>query len=153
MSSGLTWSERANWGLLIGGGAMELVAVLFVVIESQVAEIRLTFIVTGVIMAASGLLLLRMGWGSDDAGADDRRIRENGIAGRATVVAVRPTGVVVKNRPQVSLPGVVPTRCGRARLHRCGLRSRIGTCSRWVPTRPHDPIPLRTSEPHAGRCP
>jgi hypothetical protein len=112
--SGLTWSERANWGLLIGGIAMEVAAVAFFVIAWAASIIRVSFIVTGVIMALGGLLLLVLGWGNDEEKDDDERIRNSGISGSATVEAVQPTGVVVHRQPQLAmqlrlhLPGKPP---------------------------------------------
>lgn len=112
--SGLTWSERANWGLLIGGIAMEVAAVAFFVIAWAASIIRVSFIVTGVIMALGGLLLLVLGWGNDEEKDDDERIRNSGISGSATVEAVQPTGVVVRKQAQLAmqlrlhLPGKPP---------------------------------------------
>jgi len=102
-SSGLTWSERANWGLLIGGIAMEAAAILFLVIAWAASIVRVSFIVTGVIMALGGLLLLVLGWGNDEEKDDDERIRNSGISGSATVEAVQPTGVVVRKDPQLAM--------------------------------------------------
>jgi hypothetical protein len=112
--SGLTWSERANWGLLIGGIAMEVAAVAFFVIAWAASIIRVSFIVTGVVMALGGLLLLVLGWGNDEEKDDDDRIRNSGISGSATVEAVQPTGVVVHKQPllamqlRLHLPGKPP---------------------------------------------
>jgi len=112
--SGLSWSERANWGLLIGGIAMEVAAVAFFIIAWAAAIIRVSFIVTGVIMALGGLLLLVLGWGNDEEKDDDDRIRSTGVAGSATIEAVQATGVVVHKQPQLamqlrlSLPGKPP---------------------------------------------
>jgi hypothetical protein len=101
--SGLTWSERANWGLLIGGIAMEAAAIAFFVIAWAASIVRVSFIVTGVIMALSGLLLLVLGWGNDEEKDDDERIRNSGISGSATIESVQPTGVVVHKQPQLAM--------------------------------------------------
>jgi hypothetical protein len=112
--SSLSWSERANWGLLIGGIAMEAAAVAFLVIAWAAPILRVSFIVTGVIMALGGLLLLVLGWGNDEEKDDDDRIRTSGTAGSATVEEVQPTGVVVHKRPELAmqlrlhLPGKPP---------------------------------------------
>ncbi|MFL5766430.1 MAG: hypothetical protein ACJ758_01125 [Actinomycetota bacterium] len=112
--SSLSWSERANWGLLIGGIAMEVAAAAFLVIAWAAPVIRVSFIVTGVIMALGGLLLLVLGWGNDEEKDDDERIRNAGITGNATIEAVQPTGVVVHKQPQLAiqlrlhLPGKPP---------------------------------------------
>src|ERR1044071_3156135 len=100
--SGLTWSERANWGLLIGGIAMEVAAVAFLAIAWAEPIIRVSFIVTGVIMAAGGLLLLVLGWGNDEEKEDDERIESGGIPGTATIEAVQPSGVKVHKREQLA---------------------------------------------------
>src|SRR4051812_4819814 len=111
---GLTWSERANWGLLIGGIAMEAAAIAFFVIAWAASIVRVSFIVTGVIMALSGLLLLVLGWGNDEEKDDDERIRNSGISGSATIESLQATGVVVHKQPQLAmqlrlnLPGKPP---------------------------------------------
>src|SRR4051812_726744 len=129
---GLTWSERANWGLLIGGFAMEAAAILFFVIAWAASIIRVSFIVTGVIMALGGLLLLVLGWGNDEEKDDDERIRNSGISGSATVEAVQPTGVVVHKQPQLSMSSGSISRGSRPTSSRtrrsCRRRSR--KCSR-----------------------
>jgi len=121
---GLTWSERANWGLLIGGFAMEAAAILFFVIAWAASIIRVSFIVTGVIMALGGLLLLVLGWGNDEEKDDDERIRNSGISGSATVEAVQPTGVVVHKQPQLAM---------QLRLHLSGKPPYLITHKEVVP--------------------
>ncbi len=103
MSSGLTWSERANWGLLIGGAIMSACSLGFFVIAALQPELRVSFIITGVLMLGGGVLMLVLGWGNDEMGEDDRRIRSIGMHGTASVFAFRPTGEVVKKRPRMEL--------------------------------------------------
>src|SRR5205814_10665011 len=97
------WREPANWGLLIGGAVVEVAAGSFLVIACTTSIVRVSFIVTGVIMAASGLLLLRLGWGNDDEAEDDQRISANGGRGRATLEAVQPTTLGVHKRPELRM--------------------------------------------------
>jgi hypothetical protein len=82
---------------------MEATAVLFFVIAWAASIIRVSFIVTGVIMALGGLLLLVLGWDNDEEKDDDARIRNSGIAGTATIEAVQQTGVVVLKQPQLAM--------------------------------------------------
>jgi hypothetical protein len=101
--STLTWRERANWGLLIGGFVMLVVAVAFLVIAVTVSIVRVSFIVTGIIMALSGLFMLRLGWGNDEEKEDDDRIRASGVPGTATIESVQRTGNIVRHEPQIQM--------------------------------------------------
>lgn len=103
MPSGLSWSQRASWGLLFAGAVLVICAAVFVVIAITVPDLRISFAITGVIMFASSLLMFRLGWGSDEAAADEDRLLATGVPARATVVSAAPTGTGRRGLAEVAM--------------------------------------------------
>lgn len=103
MSSGLSWSERANWGMLIGGIVMGACSVLFFATAVAVPQIRTSFLVTGVIFVASAALMIRLGWGGDDTADEEGEIRKSGVHAKATITSISPTGTTRHGRPEMKM--------------------------------------------------
>lgn len=103
MSSGLTWSERANWGLLIGGIVMGVGSIVFFVVAAVVPELRVSFIITGVAFVVSAAFMIRLGWGSDDTAEEEEVLRKSGVHAKATITAISPTGTTRHGRAEMKM--------------------------------------------------
>ena len=103
MSSGLTWSERANWGLLIGGIVMGVAGVVFLVTGALVPLVRVGFLITGVTFIPCAWLMIRLGWGSDDSADEEDALRKSGVHAKATITAIAPAGEMRHGRTEVEM--------------------------------------------------
>ena len=103
MCSGLSWSERANWGLLIGGIVMAVSGIAFLVVGALVPILRVSFIITGVIFIPCAALMIRLGWGSDDTADEEDVIRKSGVHAKATITAIEPTGTTRHGRTEMKM--------------------------------------------------
>jgi hypothetical protein len=103
MSSALSWSERANWGLLIGGVAMGIGSVIFIGTAVAVPSLRGSFLFTGIVFIPCAILMLRLGWGSDDTAKEDDALRARGTHAKATITAISPTGTSRHGRQEIRL--------------------------------------------------
>ena len=101
--SRLRWSERANWMLLIGAAVMCIASLSFFAIAATAPVLRVSFLLTGLLMLAGGIGMGWMGWGTDVLDEDAQHIRETGVVGSATITALQATGVIVKKDPEVAL--------------------------------------------------
>ena len=110
MFTPITWSSRpAKW--LMFSAILELVLGVGFLIADQVFDVAGGgLLLTGAILGATGLGLFFWARKWQRAAADAERIKAQGVAGNATILGMRQTGVTLNEQPQIELRLQVSTQ-------------------------------------------
>jgi hypothetical protein len=132
-----TWSGRPAKWLWITPLFELVLAGVFLVIGLQNEILRFGFLLTAAILGvlSLGLLLWARKWSKRAAEAD--RLRMMGVAGQATILGMRQTGVYLNEPPQIEMNLQIQT-------HMHGPYQ--------ATTREYVPLMLWGPSPAAGRC-
>ncbi len=101
--TGMTWSKRPSWGLLIAGVVQLVVGVIFIGVAFSVPIVRNTFVIIGVIELIIGVGLVLVGIKARSRAQEAQQLKATGLAGQASIVGMRQTGVTMNEQPQVEL--------------------------------------------------
>ncbi len=101
--TGMTWSKRPSYGLLIGGIVQLVVGVIFIGVAFSVPIIRNTLLIIGVIELIVGVGLVAIGVKARGRAQEAQQLKVTGLAGQAAIVGMRQTGVTMNEQPQVEL--------------------------------------------------
>jgi hypothetical protein len=124
MFTPVTWSRSPGRWLTITAIFEFVLAGVFLVIGLNNPVLQGGFTLTAAILSGVGLLLLLWGRRWSRAYADAQRLKAEGVAGQATIVGMRQTGVYMNEQPQIELQLQVQTE-----MH----ASYPVTVKEWVP--------------------
>ena len=94
---------RAQTWLVIIGAFVLVLAAVFAVLAAAIPVVRVGFIPAAAVLSLAGIGLLALGRRARAKAAAVRHVLETGIAGKATVVTMAQTGLIVNLSPQVRM--------------------------------------------------
>jgi hypothetical protein len=99
----MTWSGRPGRWLVITAIFELILAGVFLVIGLLNPILTFGFVLTAAILGGVAILLLLWGRRWQRGYAEAQRIKSQGVAGQATIVGMRQTGMYVNEQPQIEL--------------------------------------------------
>lgn len=100
---GTTLPGRARTWLLATGALVLALALVFALLGLLIPVVRVGFVPAAIAIGAAGLVLVVLGQRAGARADAAARVLRTGLDGRATVLAISQTGVLVNYMPQVEM--------------------------------------------------
>ena len=101
--TGMTWSKRPSYGLLIAAVVEIVVSIGLIIAAFMVPAARSSLLITGVILLMLGIGLAFLARKSMARYAEAQRLKTTGLQVLAAIVGMTQTGVYMNEQPQVQL--------------------------------------------------